>query len=52
MAPIDIVIDVIKRHKCDAEEHKNDVGISYYQGKIDAYNDLLSEFEDFKRLFS
>lgn len=51
MAPIDIIIDAIKREKQYVEDHKNDMGLSYYQGKIDAYNGLLSEFEGYKKLF-
>lgn len=59
MAPIDIVIDIIKQYKANAEEayrnskHKNNVNImSYYQGKFNACDDVLAEFEDFKKLFS
>ena len=59
MAPIDIVIDIIKQYKANAEEayrnskHKNNVNImSYYQGKFNACDDILAEFEDFKKLFS
>ena len=59
MAPIDIVIDIIKQYKANAEEayrnceHKNDVDMmAYYQGKFNTCDDILSEFEDFKKLFS
>lgn len=59
MAPIDIVINIIKQYKSSAEdtyknaEHKTDVDImAYYQGKFDACDDILSNFEEFKKLFS
>ena len=59
MAPIDIVIDIIKQYKTNSEEayrnceHKNDVDMmAYYQGKFNTCDELLTEFEDFKKLFS
>ena len=59
MAPIDIVIDLIKQYKANAEEayrnskHKNNVNImSYYQGKFNACDDILAESDGFKKLFS
>ena len=59
MAPIDIVIDLIKQYKERSEEayinckHKDDINImTYYQGKFNACDDILSEFEEFKKLFS
>lgn len=59
MAPIDIVIDIIKQYKAIAEEayrnskHKNNVAImAYYQGKFNTCDDILAEFEGFKKLFS
>ena len=59
MAPIDIVIDIIKQYKERSEEayknceHKNDVDImAYYQGKFNACDESLSEFDQFKKLFS
>ena len=59
MAPIDIVIDLIKQYKANSAEayknceHKNDVDImAYYQGMFHACDELLSEFEGFKKLFS
>ena len=59
MAPIDIVIDIIKQYKANAEEayrnceHKNDVDvIAYYRGEFNACDEILSEFEGFKKLFS
>ena len=59
MAPIDIVIDIIKQYKANSEEayknceHKNDVdNMAYYQGMKHACDDILFEFEEFKKLFS
>lgn len=59
MAPIDIVIDIIKQYKARSEEayknceHKNDVDImAYYQGMFHTCDELLTEFEEFKKLFS
>ena len=59
MAPIDIVIDIIKQYKARSEEayknckHKNDVNImAYYQGKFNTCDGILAEFEEFKKLFS
>ena len=59
MAPIDIVIDLIKQYKANAEEayrnceQRSDVDImAYYQGKFNACDDILAEFEGFKKLFS
>lgn len=59
MAPIDIVIDLIKQYKERSEEayknceHKDDVDImAYYQGTFNACDEILSEFEEFKKLFS
>ena len=59
MAPIDIVIDIIKQYKANSEEaytnceHKDDINVmAYYQGKFDACDEILSEFDEFKKLFS
>lgn len=59
MAPIDIVIDLIKQYKERSEEayknceYKDDVDImAYYQGMFNACDEILSEFEEFKKLFS
>ena len=59
MAPIDIVIDLIKQYKANSAEayknceHKNDVDImAYYQGMFHTCDELLAEFEEFKKLFS
>ena len=59
MAPIDIVIDIIEQYKANAEEayknceHKNDVDIiAYYRGMFNACDEILYEFEEFKKLFS
>ena len=57
MAPIDIVIDLIKDYKSNVEEeyrnseHTAD-NINYYHGKLNACVDILTEFEGFKKLFS
>ena len=59
MAPIDIVTDIIKRRKSEADDNyknassENDAYFTaYYQGRFEAYRDLLSDFEGFKKLFS
>ena len=57
MAPIDIVIDIIKHYKDEAEAAYNSAisendGTAYYQGRFEAYRDLLYDFEGFKKLFS
>lgn len=57
MAPIDIVIDLIKDYKSNAEEeYRNSDHTSettnYYHGKLNACVDILTEFEGFKKLFS
>lgn len=57
MAPIDIVIDLIKDYKSNVEEeyrnseHTAD-NINYYHGKLNACVDILTEFDGFKKLFS
>ena len=50
-APIDIVISIIKRHEREVEQ-KEEACMSYKQGKLDAYAELIEELEGFKRLFS
>ena len=59
MAPIDIVIDLIKQYKANAEEayknceHKNDVDMmAYYQGMFHACDEIMSVFGECKKLFS
>ena len=59
MAPIDIVIDLIKQYKANSEEaykhceHKHAVAVmACYQGMFHACDDILTEFEGFKKLFS
>ena len=57
MAPIDIVIDLIKDYKSNVEdEYRNSDHTAnttnYYHGKLNACIDLLTEFEGFKKLFS
>ena len=49
-APIDIVIDIIKRH---IREVKSEHYIpDYKDGMLDAYEGLIREFEAFKKIFS
>lgn len=50
-APIDIVIDIIKRH---IGEVKNETHLipDYKDGMIDAYESLIEEFEGFKKIFN
>lgn len=50
-APIDIVIDIIKRHLREAKE-RDEASMSYKQGKVDAYDGLIQELEGFKKLFN
>ena len=59
MAPIDIVIDLIKQYKERSEEAyknaevKDDACVmAYYQGMLNACDEILSEFEGFKKIFS
>ena len=51
MAPIDIVISIIKRHEREVEQ-KEEACMSYRQGKLDAYAELIEEFEGFKKIFN
>lgn len=55
-APIDIVIDIIKRHLEEVKEQQkvieDIVHPAYKAGKRVAYEDLIAEFEGFKKLFS
>ena len=56
MAPIDIVIDLIKDYKSNVEEEYRNShtaeDVDYYHGKLNACVDILTEFEAFKKLFS
>lgn len=60
MAPIDIIISIIARHKADVEEAKkedNNKKLSDYEyakllGRIEALEELTKELEGFKKLFS
>ena len=52
MAPIDIVIDIIKRHMRESEENLKNMNDSFIEGQIDAYKGLIQEFEGFKKIFS
>lgn len=51
MAPIDIVIDIIKRHKEEVQRESHLIQ-DYKDGMIDAYEGLISELEGFKKLFN
>lgn len=50
-APIDIIISIIKRHKKEVEKETCLI-LDYKDGMIDAYENLITEFEGFKKLFS
>ena len=52
IAPIDIVIDIIKRHKREAEDESQALNEYYLDGQIDAYDGLIEELEGFRKLFS
>ena len=59
IAPIDIDPDIIKQYKERSEEAYKNAEVkddscvsSYYQGKFDACDEILSEFDEFKKLFS
>ncbi len=56
MAPIDIVISIINRHKRETEAEKaaTEVNVNriYYTGRSDAYTELVNELEGFKKLFN
>ena len=53
-APIDIIISIVRRHLNEALYVKaKDPNIgTYVDGRIDALEELIQEFEGFKRLFS
>ena len=54
-APIDIIIRLIKGHlKGAKEEAYYMVGPerTYLSGKMDAYQELINEFEGYKKLFN
>lgn len=58
-APIDIVINILKREKREASEkenfyikcHSHDQA-SYYKGQVDKCQELIDQFNGFKKLFS
>lgn len=58
-APIDIVIDILKRERREAEAkedfyvkcHSHDQA-SYYKGQVDMCQGLIDQFNGFKKLFS
>lgn len=51
MAPIDIIISIINRKRAEADAESN-LTQDYKDGMIDAYDNLLQEFEGFKKLFN
>ena len=59
MAPIDIVINLIKQHQTEAKEnskyyasvHSHDQ-CCYYDGKDHLCKELIEELEGFKKLFN
>ena len=55
MAPVDIIINIIKRHLEDVKEQQkvvDNINSEYKAGKRVAYEDLIAELEGFKRLFN
>ena len=60
MAPIDIVISIIKRHERETREAKakaiaasgGNINESSFDGRLDAYAELIEEFEGFKKIFN
>ena len=51
-APIDIVISIIARKKKEVSNPELHIFPDYRDGMIDAYEDLINEFEGFKKLFN
>lgn len=51
-APIDIVISIIKRKITETENKTANSLTDYEKGKVDAYQELVNEFEGFKKLFN
>lgn len=59
-APIDIVISIIKRHERETREAKaeamaasgGNINESSFDGRLDAYAELIEEFEGFKKIFN
>lgn len=58
MAPVDIVINIIKTQKEQCQEAReesrrnNACNESYFDGCLDTMEDLMSTLEDFKKLFN
>lgn len=60
MAPVDIIINILETAKNEAINERNeqlkaesvDVGITYYDGKIDQCKELIERLEGFKKLFN
>lgn len=50
-APIDIIISIIARKKREVSNPEVNLLPDYRDGMIDAYEDLINEFEGFKKLF-
>ena len=59
-APVDIIISIIKRHERETREAKaeamaasgGNINESSFDGRLDAYAELIEELEGFKKLFS
>lgn len=54
-APIDIIINLIKGHLKEAKKEAPYVvgpARTYLSGKMDAYQELINEFEGYKKLFN
>ncbi len=57
MAPVDIIINIIKRKQKALSERKTDgkiIGVEYLkaEGGFEALEDLKNELEGFKKLFN
>lgn len=60
MAPVDIIINILETTKNEALKERNEelkkdcpnIGITYYDGKIDQCKELIEKLEGFKKLFN
>lgn len=60
MAPVDIIINILETTKNEVLKERNeqlkkdypDMGITYYDGKIDQCKELIEKLEGFKKLFN
>ena len=56
MAPIDIILSIIKRHAREAHQDvldaKDNSTFDFDRGREEAYKGLIEEFEEFKKLFN